>query len=130
MWVIMIQHKTSDQYLTSGKVSARSIHGLKRYRLLKTLTKNFYILCNVDADANANAYAMVTTIALPVLSYRRDKKDRVKSTEKKYRVKKQPRKGGEIIFPIISQWGLSVAMETRVFIQSAPKPYAAFPPPQ
>ena len=32
--------------------------------------------------------------------------------------------------PIISQWGLSVAMETRVLIQSSPKPYAAFPPPQ
>ena len=44
--------------------------------------------------------------------------------------KKQQRKGGDIIFPIISQWGLSVAMETRVLIQSAPKPYAAFPPPQ
>ena len=42
---------------------------------------------------------------------------------------KQPRKGGDIIFPIISQWGLSVARETRVLIQSAPKPYAAFPPP-
>ena len=27
--------------------------------------------------------------------------------------KEQPRKGGDIIFPIISQWGLSVAMETR-----------------
>ena len=43
---------------------------------------------------------------------------------------KQPRKGGDIVFPIISQWGLSVAMETRVLIQSAPKLYAAFPPPQ
>ena len=43
---------------------------------------------------------------------------------------KQPRKGGDIVFPIISQWGLSVAMETRVLIQSAPKPYEAFPPPQ
>ena len=48
---------------------------------------------------------------------------------KKDRIKK-PRKGGDIVFPIISQWGLSVAMETRVLIQSAPKPYAAFPPPQ
>ena len=43
---------------------------------------------------------------------------------------KQPRKGGDIIFPIISQWGLSVAMETRVLVQTAPKPNAAFPPPQ
>ena len=43
---------------------------------------------------------------------------------------RQPIKGGDIVFPIISQWGLSVAMDTRVSIQSAPKPYAAFPPPQ
>ena len=43
---------------------------------------------------------------------------------------KQPRKGGDIIFSIISQWeGLSVAMETSILIQSAPKPYAAFPLP-
>ena len=41
---------------------------------------------------------------------------------------KQQRKGGDIVYPIISQWGLSVAMETRVLIQYAPKPYAAFPP--
>ena len=39
-------------------------------------------------------------------------------------------KGGDIIFPIISQWEISVAMETIVLIQSAPKPYAAFSPPQ
>ena len=31
---------------------------------------------------------------------------------------------------IISQWGLPVAMETRVLIRSAPKPHAAFPSPQ
>ena len=43
---------------------------------------------------------------------------------------KQPRKGGDIIFPIISQCGISVAMETRVLIQSAPKPHAAFLLPQ
>ena len=49
---------------------------------------------------------------------------------KKDSMKKQPRKGGDIIFPIISQWGLSVVMETRVLIQSAPKPYAAFLPPK
>ena len=34
------------------------------------------------------------------------------------------------VFPIISQWKLSVAMETRVLIQSALKLYAAFPLPQ
>ena len=33
---------------------------------------------------------------------------------------KQLRKDGDIVFPVISQWGLSVAMETRVLIQSSP----------
>ena len=46
---------------------------------------------------------------------------------KKESDQKQPRKGGDTIFPIISQWGLSVAMDTRVLIQSPSKPYAAFP---
>ena len=77
MWVMIVQHKTSDQYLTSGKVSTRTIHGFKRYRLLKTLTKNFNILSNAetDMDADANADGVVTAIALPVLSYRRAKTD-------------------------------------------------------
>ena len=70
MWITMVQHKTSDQYLTSGKVSTRPIDRFKRYRLLKTLTKNFNILSNADAEANA----MVTAIALPVLSYRQAEK--------------------------------------------------------
>ena len=39
---------------------------------------------------------------------------------------KQPKKGGDTIFPIISQWGLSVAMDTRVLIQSASKHYEPF----
>ena len=68
MWVKMVQHKTSDQYLISGKVSTRSIHGFKRHRFLKILTKRFNILCNANADADADA--VVTAIALPVLSYR------------------------------------------------------------
>ena len=71
MWVVMVQHKSSDQYLTSGKVSTRSIHMFKRHRFLKTLTNNFNILSNADADANTNA--VVTAIALPVLQYRRAK---------------------------------------------------------
>ena len=33
-------------------------------------------------------------------------------------------------FPIITQWELSVAMETRVLIGPGPKPNATFPPPQ
>ena len=39
------------------------------------------------------------------------------------------RKGGDTSFSIISQRELLVAMTTTVLIQSAPKPYAAFPPP-
>ena len=37
-------------------------------------------------------------------------------------------RGGDIVFPIISQWELSIAMETTVLIQYAPKLYAAFSP--
>ena len=59
----------------SGKVPTRSIHGFWRYRLLKTLTKNFNILSNAaNTDADVDADAVVTAIALPVLSYRRAKK--------------------------------------------------------
>ena len=87
MWVLMVQHKTSDQYLTSGKVSTRFIHRFKRYRLLKTLTENFNILSNADtdgdADINADANAGVNAIALPVLLYRRAKKDLIKSNREK-----------------------------------------------
>ena len=81
----MVQHKTSDQYLTSGKVSTRSIQGFKKYRLLKTLTKNFNSLSNANADANAdpNADAVVTAIAVPVLSYRRAKKGWIKNNREK-----------------------------------------------
>ena len=49
---------------------------------------------------------------------------------KKDRIKNKREKVETSFSPIISQWGLSVAMETRVLIQSAPKPYAAFPPHQ
>ena len=77
MWVVMVQHKISDQYLISGKVPTRSIHRFRRYRLLKTLTKNFTILSKANADA------MVTAIALPVLTYRGAKKDRIKNNQEK-----------------------------------------------
>ena len=43
---------------------------------------------------------------------------------------KQPRKRDDALFPIITLWELSVAMETRVLILTASKPKAAFPPPQ
>ena len=72
MWVMMVQHKTSDQYLTSGKVSTRSIHRFKRHRLLKSLTRNFNIFNNANADADADA--VVTAIALPVFTYSQAKK--------------------------------------------------------
>ena len=36
MWVKMVQHKTSDHYLTSGKISTKSIQRFRKYRLLKT----------------------------------------------------------------------------------------------
>ena len=42
----------------------------------KTLTRNFNILSNTDADADAKADAVVTAIALPVLMYRRAKKEK------------------------------------------------------
>ena len=48
-----------------------------------------------------------------------------KGSDQKTREKRWRRR-----FHIISQRGVSVAMETKVLIQSAPKPYAAFPPPQ
>ena len=47
------------------------------------------------------------------------KRIELKTTEKRWRHR----------FPIIGQLGLSFAMETRVLIQSVPKPYTAFPPP-
>ena len=46
--------------------------------------------------------------------------DRVKSDREKV----------DTISPIIGQWGLSVAMDTRVLIQSASKHYEALPHPQ
>ena len=50
------------------------------------------------------------------------------------RIKKNKSKKTELewskIFPIITLWELSVAMETRVLIRSYPKPNAVNPPPQ
>ena len=45
-------------------------------------------------------------------------------------IKSIPRKRDDVVFPIITLWELSVAMETRVLIQSGSKPTEAFPPPQ
>ena len=52
-----------------------------------------------------------------VLVTRKYKKDLIKSNQEKV----------DTISPILSQWGLSVVMYTRVLIQSASKHYAAFP---
>ena len=49
------------------------------------------------------------------------KKDRIKNNQEKMETS---------FSPIKSQWGISVAMETRVLIQSAQKHYATFHPPQ
>ena len=49
------------------------------------------------------------------------KKDQIKSNREKVETP---------FFPIISRWGLSVVMDTRVLIQTASKHYAAFPHPQ
>ena len=47
---------------------------------------------------------------------------------KKYRIKNNREKVETSFSPfLLSQWRLSVVMETKVLIQSAPKPYAAFP---
>ena len=64
----MVNHKTLDQYLVSWQVLTRSIQRFRRYKLLKTLTKSL-TFCRANASANTNA--MVTAIALPVLSYMR-----------------------------------------------------------
>ena len=41
----------------------------------------------------------------------------------KDRLKKEPRKSGNTVFPIKTLWELSVAKETRILIRSGPKPY-------
>ena len=46
---------------------------------------------------------------------------------KKDRIKSNRENVAASFSPIISQWGISVAMDTRVLIQSASKHYAAFP---
>ena len=70
----------------------------------------------VRSGRNSNSSEILCMSSLPASM----KRIRSKTTEE----------GGDIVFPIISQWGLSVAMETRVLIRSAPKPYASFPLPQ
>ena len=48
---------------------------------------------------------------------------------KEDRIKNNLVKGGDTIFPVISQWGLSVAVDTRVLIQSASNIMQPFPNP-
>ena len=53
----MEQRTILDQYLTSGKVSTRSIQRFKRYPLLKTLTKNFSVKLKVrDLDLKVSEW--------------------------------------------------------------------------
>ena len=53
---MMVENETSDQYLTTGKVSTRS---MMKLRLLKTLTKNFNLKTNADANAGVTAIALL-----------------------------------------------------------------------
>ena len=48
----------------------------------------------------------------------------------KDRMKKQPRKSGNTVFPMITQWELSVVMETRVLTRSCSKPNSVFSQPK
>ena len=48
----------------------------------------------------------------------------------KYPIKNEVARVATTFFNIITQWELSVAMETRVLIRPGPKPNATFPPPQ
>ena len=63
--VMVEEHKTSEQYLTTGKLSTRSIFKLRRYWLLKTLTKNFNL--RATATLMPTLWCVVTAIALLVL---------------------------------------------------------------
>ena len=76
------------------------------------------VTCEFDHDTikNSNSSEILCMSSLPASI----KRIRSKTTEKRWRHH----------LPIISQLGLSVAIETRVLIQSAPTPYAVFPPPQ
>ena len=72
--VVVVQHKTSDQYLTLGHISSRPIEPFKRNRLLKTLTK--IIKNKFEGSTNAYTDAVVSATAPPVLNmYRRAKND-------------------------------------------------------
>ena len=55
---------------------------------------------DVDADADADADAVVTAIALPVLTYRRAKKDRIKNNREKVETSFSPLKvNGGFLLP-------------------------------
>ena len=66
----------------------------------------------VWSGLNSNLSEILCMSSLPI-----NKNDRIKSNREKV----------AILFSPICQWGLSVAMDTRVLIQSASKHYASFP---
>ena len=78
MWVMMVQDKISDQYLTSGKVSTRSIHRLE-IQAFKNFNQKLNILSKADTDADGDADTMVTAITLPVLTYRQANKTHMRA---------------------------------------------------
>ena len=70
----------------------------------------------VESGPNSNLSEILWLSSLP-------------ASMKKIRSKMKPL-GWSQLFPIITLWELSVAMETKVPIQSGQKPIAAFPPAQ
>ena len=69
----------------------------------------------IRSGLNSNSSEILCMSSLPASI----KRIGSKTTEKSWRHR----------FPPLCQWALSVAMETRVLIQSVLKPYATFPPP-
>ena len=76
--------------------------------------------CDGNAGADMDMDDQGDCNSSPCTSNRWAKNDRTKNNREKVATS---------FFPIISQWGLSVVMETRALIQSAPKPYTAIPHP-
>ena len=70
----------------------------------------------VEPGRNSNSCEMLWLSLLPA---------RMKKIQSKMKLLEWPQH-----FPIITQWELSVAMETRVVIRPGPKPNTTFPPPQ
>ena len=104
---VLVTSNFDDNSIKNERASMET--ALSHYKSLE----NFF---DVQGQLTSNSSEILCMSLLPASL----KRIRSKATEK----------GGDTIFPIISQCGLSVAMDTRVLIQSASKHYAAFPHPQ